>query len=492
MALIDIRNVTFRYDTSYQYIFENVSFQIDTNWKLGFTGRNGRGKTTFLNLLLNKYEYLGHIDTNYTFTYFPYVVEDQTVYTITIMEDIVGEIEYWKIQKELRLLEVEEEVLYRCFNTLSNGEQTKVLLAALFLKEDEYLLIDEPTNHLDANARKIVSNYLKQKKAYILVSHDRAFLDACIDHILVINKTNIEVQTGTFSTWYQNKKNQDQAEVATNAKLKKEIDRLNKASKQTTSWSDKIEKSKNGQRVSGLRPDRGFIGHKSAKMMQRAKNTQRRQQEAVEQKSTLLKNIEEYEDLKIHPLKYPSHTLVVLDHVSIYYDRKEVCKDISFVVEQGQRICLNGKNGCGKSSILKLIEGQDITYSGTLKKGSQLVIAKVEQDTSHLQGSLDQYAIDNQIDQTLFKTILRKLDFSREQFENTIETYSGGQKKKVLLAKALSMSAHLYIFDEPLNYIDVFSRIQIEKVIKNSQATILFVEHDQVFKETIATNTINI
>ena len=492
MALIDIRNLSFRYDTSYEYIFENVSFQIDTNWKLGFTGRNGRGKTTFLNLLLKKYEYRGTIDTTYSFTYFPYEVEDKTQYTINIIEEIVPNIEYWQIQKELNILEVNEDVLYRPFDTLSNGEQTKVLLAALFLKENEYLLIDEPTNHLDQEARMIVSQYLKQKKSFILVSHDRAFLDNCIDHILAINKTNIEIQAGTFSSWYQNKRNQDHLELATNTKLKKDIHRLQQAAKRTANWSDKVEATKKGTKIAGLRPDRGYIGHKAAKMMQRAKNVEKRQTEALKQKNMLLKNIEEYEDLKIQALKYPSKVLVSLDNVSIFYDDKEVCSGISFIIEQGQRICLNGKNGCGKSSILKVIEGKDIKHTGSVKIGNQLVISKVEQDTSHLSGSLKEYAIEKGIDEALFKTILRKLDFSREQFEKRIETYSGGQKKKVLLAGALALPAHLYIFDEPLNYIDIFSRIQIEKVIKNSNATILFVEHDTIFKETIATKIINI
>ncbi|MEL7658289.1 MAG: ATP-binding cassette domain-containing protein, partial [Bacillota bacterium] len=194
MSLININNLTFSYDSSFDYIFENVSFQIDTNWKLGLTGRNGRGKTTFLNLLMGRYEYTGSIQTSVSFDYFPYEAGDKNRDTLQIVEEIVLEYEYWRLQKELSLLDVDEEVLYRPFQTLSNGEQTKVLLAALFLKESNFLLIDEPTNHLDLNAREKVGQYLNSKKGFILVSHDRAFLDQCIDHILSINKNNIEIQ----------------------------------------------------------------------------------------------------------------------------------------------------------------------------------------------------------------------------------------------------------------------------------------------------------
>ena len=221
MSLINIQNLTFAYEGSYDNVFENVSFQIDTDWKLGFTGRNGRGKTTFLKLLLGKYSYSGTISASVNFEYFPYKVADKSVNTIDIVEQIYPDYEYWQIVKELNLLQVDEEVLYRPFETLSNGEQTKVLLAVMFLKENSFLLIDEPTNHLDLQARETVSRYLNGKKGFILVSHDRAFLDGCIDHVLSINKTDIEIQQGNFSSWMANKTLQDNFELSENAKLKK-------------------------------------------------------------------------------------------------------------------------------------------------------------------------------------------------------------------------------------------------------------------------------
>ncbi|HXK78443.1 MAG TPA: ATP-binding cassette domain-containing protein, partial [Oscillospiraceae bacterium] len=135
MSLIDISNLTFAYEGSYDNIFENVSFQIDTDWKLGFTGRNGRGKTTFLNLLLGKYPYHGTISASVAFEYFPFEVTDKSKDALGVVEDIDGSLPRWELLRELSLLELGEEVLYRPFGTLSNGEQTKVLLAALFLKE---------------------------------------------------------------------------------------------------------------------------------------------------------------------------------------------------------------------------------------------------------------------------------------------------------------------------------------------------------------------
>ncbi|OPX85539.1 MAG: putative ABC transporter ATP-binding protein YheS [Pelotomaculum sp. PtaB.Bin104] len=492
MSLISVTNLTFAYEGSYDNIFENVSFKIDTNWKLGFTGRNGRGKTTFLNLLLGKYKYSGNISANVNFEYFPFEVINKENDTINVIEHICQDYLFWELMRELSLLQVSEDVLYRPFNTLSNGEQTKILLAALFLKENSFLLIDEPTNHLDLNARKIVSDYLGTKRGFILVSHDRMFLDNCIDHILSINKTNIEIQKGNFSSWWENKVMQDNFELAENEKLRKDIKRLSAAIRRTSDWSGKVEKTKYGNKNSGIKPDKGYIGHKAAKMMKRSKAIESRQQSAIEERSKLLKNIESSDKVKIFQIKYHADRLAELEDVSIFYGEKMACQSVSFTIEQSDRIALWGKNGSGKSSLIKLICGENINYTGSFRKGSQLKISYVSQGTSHLRGNLTEYASDNNIDESLFKAILRKLDFYRVQFEKDMSDFSGGQKKKVLIAKSLCEKAHLYVWDEPLNFIDVISRMQIEELLLEYSPTILFVEHDSKFCKNIATKIIEL
>lgn len=492
MSLIKVTNLTFAYDGSYDNIFENVSFQIDTDWKLGFTGRNGRGKTTFFNLLLGKYEYSGNISANVSFEYFPFNVVNKENSTIDVISDIFPDYLHWKLMRELSFLELSEDILYRPFDSLSYGEQTKVLLATLFLKENSFLLIDEPTNHLDMNARKIVSDYLNTKSGFILVSHDRSFLDNCVDHVLSVNKTNIEIQKGNFSGWWENKKRQDSFELAENEKLRKDITRLKDSAKRTSSWSHEVEKTKNGTTNSGSKLDKGYVGHKAAKMMKRSKSIENRQQSAIDEKSKLLKNIENCDSLKIFQLAYHKNRLAELENVSIFYGDTMVCKDVSFTIEQGERIALIGKNGSGKSSIIKLICGEDINYTGVFKKGSQLKISYVSQDTSHLQGNLTDYAANNEIDESLFKSILRKLDFSRVQFEKDMSAFSGGQKKKVLIAKSLCEKVHLHIWDEPLNFIDIISRMQIEELLLEYSPTLLFVEHDREFYKNIATKIVEL
>lgn len=484
--MIKAENLTFSYPGSYDNIFENVNFTIDTDWKLGFVGRNGRGKTTFLNLLLGKHEYSGRIISSVEFDYFPYPVEDRQRLTNEVLEDVCPDAEDWEIIRELSYLSVGDDVLWRQFDTLSGGEQTKVLLAALFLREGHFLLIDEPTNHLDTEARRMVAEYLEKKKGFILVSHDRRFLDGCVDHILSINRSNIEVQSGNFSTWFSGFENRQESEKSRNEHLKKDIKRLRESAQRTSAWSDKVESSKTGAY------DKGFIGHKAAKMMKRSKAIEARQESAIAEKSKLLKNVEEADPLKIHPLEYHSETLAVLSDVQVIYDGRTICGPVSFEIKQGERIALDGINGCGKSSLLKLIVGEDIGYSGKMTIGSGVTISYVSQDTSDLCGSLTDYAEKYGIDESLFKSILRKMDFERIQFEKDMADFSGGQKKKVLLSRSLCEHAHIYIWDEPLNFIDLYTRMQIEDLITEYAPTMLFVEHDIAFRESAANKVIGI
>lgn len=324
MAQINVSNLTFGYEGSYDTIFENVSFSIDTSWKLGFVGRNGKGKTTFLQLLLGKYEYQGAITRSVVFDYFPYPVKQKDLERTAaeLMEDWKAGVESWRVLCELEKVDMDAELLYRPFGTLSFGERTRVMLAVLFSGENE----------------------------------------------------------------------------------------------------------------------------------------------------------------------------------------------------QGDRVFLKGKNGCGKSSLIKYIltqnlqnssnggiekrkitmsgcenlSGENIMATGTCSIASNLVISYINQDTSHLSGTLKEFAKKQEIDEPMLLSMLRSLDLDREQFVKNMEEFSEGQKKKVLIAASLLTPAHLYLWDEPLNYIDVFSRMQIEKLIAQFQPTMLIVEHDARFARKLATKVVEL
>ncbi|MCI8481936.1 MAG: ABC-F type ribosomal protection protein [Clostridia bacterium] len=490
MSLITVNNLTFQYEGSISNIFENVTFHIDTDWKLGLIGRNGKGKTTFLKLLMGEYEYKGNITKSVEFDYFPYEVKNKEKMTIEIINQIVPQVEDWEIIKELNLLNTSPEILYRAFQILSGGEQIKVLLASLFLKENHFLLIDEPTNHLDCQTRDNLVEYLNKKKGFILVSHDRKFLDKVVDHIISINNTNIDIQKENFSSWQENKDAQDKFELTQNEKLQKDIVRLEIASKNTANWSNKIEKSKYNTTNSGSSIDRGYVGHQSAKMMKKSKVIEKRIGKSIEQKSNLLHNIDKNASLKIIPKENRKNPLIIANNLQIIYQEKAIFHKTSFEIKNGDRIAITGKNGVGKSSLLKLIMGDNIPYIGNLKLTNDLITSYVSQSTEQLKGKLKEFSRKSKIDEGVFKAMLSKMGFSGSEFEKDISQLSEGQKKKIMLAKSISETANIYIWDEPLNYIDILTRIQIEEAILKYRPTIVFVEHDEAFIKKVVTRVV--
>ena len=508
MSQIKVNNLTFYYEESYDNIFENVTFSIDTDWKLGFIGRNGKGKTTFLELLLGRYSYKGSIDASVKFEYFPYQITEQQMQlsAADFVEEIKAGCETWRVICELSQLGESAEILYRTYNTLSFGERTKILLAVLFSGENDFLLIDEPTSHLDYVARESVKMYLASKKGFVLVSHDRDLLDSCIDHVLVLNRKTIEVQSGNFSSWWENKQRKDQFAIAEDEKHRKEIKKLKQAARRTSEWADKSERTKIGfdpiKEHDRSVDTRSFIGAKTKKMQSRVKQIEKRIGREIEEKADLLQDLESTKDLKLTQLIHHKNTLVNITDYTLQYTGAivPVFTDLTLSIKRGERIALHGENGCGKSTIIKSIlqksgfgdVGTAFLEERICEVASGLAISYVNQDTADLRGGISEFCEEHHLDKSMFCTILRHLDFERNQFSKNMENYSEGQKKKVLLAASLLTPAHLYIWDEPLNYIDVFSRMQIEKLLLEYQPTMLFVEHDIKFREKIATKIIKL
>lgn len=485
MSMIQIRGLSFSYGA--QTVFEDVDLTLDTDWKLGFTGRNGRGKTTFLKILAGRLAAAGKISANVGFEYFPYPAPYGTA------EELFGTLapdaQLWQIKRELFALGLDENALYAPFASLSEGEKTKTMIAAMFLKENAFLLVDEPTNHLDERGRETLAAYLRKKSGFIVVSHDRAFLDGFCDHILSLNRTGIEVRKGDFSAYLADKTAREDNERAENKRLRSEISALEQSARRTKEWGERVEKSKT-EKVAGLKPDKGHVGAMAAKMMKRAKSTERQKERAAAEKRSLLKDAEFVGNLKLSPLPYRAETVCALSHVRVRYGEREVLSDFSLAVRRGEAVRLSGANGCGKSTVLRLLTGEIRCDAGEISRSKDLVISYLPQTLPDSPLTPARYAESLCADPALFLAILNKFDFKSELFGFPVASFSDGQKKKVALAASLSKSAHLYVWDEPLNFLDVISRMQIQELLLAYRPTLLFVEHDAAFCKAVATRTV--
>ena len=479
MALINIRDLKFGYDGSDTLLFDGISIGIDTEWKLALAGRNGRGKTTFFKLLQGQLQYEGII------TGVPHVV--------TFPCEEISLDEEWKIRKELNLMNTDPDIVYRPPDTLSGGERTKLMLAYLFSDEANYPLIDEPTNHLDQEGREALAAYLASKDGFIVISHDRHFLDMCTDHTLMITKTGVELTASSFSTWWDNNEKRMQGEAERNEQLRKEMGKLDAAMKKNAAWSAKAERSKNRAHASSkVQEDhfrRAYEGKKASKLMSLAKNLEDRNERKMEEKKGLLKDLEKSEKLKITGTAHHNKTPIIIKDLVLRRDGFEVAGPLSLTVEQGEKIRIKGPNGCGKSTLLKFIAGQEkdhITGEGDIYIAPGLKISFVSQDTEHLKGTIGDIAAERGCDKTQFSTILVKMGLDKDLLYSDILTFSLGQKKFVATALSLCEKADIYIWDEPLNFIDVYLREEIKRLVTESDITLLFVEHDQAFGEAVA------
>lgn len=494
MSSIKISNLSFRYEDSSDKIFNNLNLDLDSSWRLGLVGRNGRGKTTFLNLLIRKISGLGKIQTKLNFSYYPVAISDPNNIALYELQSQV-QFEQWQLERELNLLGADSNLIWQPFNTLSGGERTKILLALSFTNQDSFPLIDEPTNHLDEASRKEVSNYLRgHRQGYIVVSHDRDFLNQVTDHILAIENSEIHLYQGNFSTYEEVKKTRDEFNREKNQKLAGEISNLHNQKEQFYHWAQKIEaKKKLGQKTQYIinrrsRINKAALGHASAKMMKKSISARNRMDKRIEEKEGLMVNIEDVPRLTMN--FHPNYHQVLLEikDLNLSIQDKELFTDLNLVVKNHGVVSLEGKNGSGKSTLLKLLLGKarEVSYWGKYRLANGISISYLPQDFTIYKGSLKSFAQEHHLLYEDLLNVLKKMGFPRESFKTPIEEMSMGQKKRVALAKSLVEKADLYLWDEPANYLDVFNQDQLIRLLKEVKPAMLLVEHDEYFIEQVA------
>lgn len=526
MSIIKINSLTFYYPESTDKIFDKLNLNIDTRWKLGLIGKNGRGKTTLMSLINQKLiPVSGEIRTKVKTFYFPFTPASNEMRTFDIIKESIAPFRYWekkmnllsrkadkesmelyaeimekyqsqegyeidsKIEKEISYMKMSNDLLKREFRTLSLGERTRALITALFLKKNSFPLIDEPTDHLDMNGRLILGEYLSQKRGFILASHDRNFLDLCIDHVLSINKSDVRINKGNYSQWKNNMDIEEEYELRKNENLRREIKSLENAAKKRRIWSNAKEKEIIG--ATTLKPNKGYISHKSAKLMKRALHIEARIDDKIEEKKSLLKNLEDKRKLKLNNKSKSSEILISVCNAGFKYESKIIFDNVTFDVKRGERVAILGNNGSGKTSLLKAILKEIELVEGNIYMPNFVKVSYSRQDPFWNIGMLRDHLKNSHIDETQFRNILGVMGAWGEIFDRPLETFSRGELKKVELCRSFINTGSLLIWDEPMNYLDVMSREQIENVILEYKPSMLFTEHDITFVENIATSSLS-
>lgn len=528
MAQIEIRNMTFYYDDFYHPVFENLSMNLDTDWKLALIGRNGRGKTTLLRLLEGSLEpSSGVIKRQGSVSYFPYSYHAKYSKTLDVVKECIegiktleeqmeaygtglsseDEEKYCKlieqydnvggyemesqICRELAQMHLPAELLERDFSSLSGGEQTCMLIIALFLRKDAFVLLDEPTNHLDREKKEYLKKYLRKKKGYLIASHDTLFLDAVSDHILAINKTDVCIEQGNYSAWRKNVEMKEQFELRTKQRLMQEIGQLERQSQMTRNWSDIGNKQKysfaSNARTNGTRA-----------YMRQAKAAEQQIRENLEKKKLLLRNMEEEKQLSIYQDILETDCLLSAENIRYAYKNEQpVFENLSIRIYPGDKIWIRGFNGAGKTTLLKVLSGKlqgpDIHYEEGIS------IAYLSQEPACRTGNVKEYIreyLRREDDFTItygkFLEFCALFDLPEDFARRPLETLSSGELKKTDIARVLSMNHQILFLDEPLNYMDVYFKAQLETALSDEELTLVFVEHNEEFGRRIANKIIEL
>ena len=530
MSTIICRHLSFGYRGAEDNVLEDLDLVIDTQWRSALVGRNGRGKTTLLRLINGELEPdRGAIEQSRRTAYFPRAVADPHQAVRNVVKDAVAPFRKWEaemddlladgsdealnaygevldafqeaggysveagIEAELATLGIGETYWERTFSSLSGGERTRCLLASLFVPggssgpdSSTFALIDEPTNHLDRDGRRFLADYLRTKAGFLLVSHDRAFLEACCDHVVALNRDTVEVERTLYSAWRERFRQRLARQRADNAALKQEIARLGQVATDRRAGALKRESEK------GAHVDKGFISARAKRQMRKAVSAERRAENAAEERRLTLVDVEKDRRLALPGSSRKVGSLVVANDFGLWRGDKAVFDKVSFTVSPGDRVAVVGPNGCGKTSLLDQIERAPYRHTGTLYKPGHVAVARTFQHPQWSTGLLPEHLQDGGVDESRFRQVMAVLGVRGGVLDGRIEDLSHGQRKKIDLARSFLASADLLLWDEPLNFIDIDAREQIEEVLLSDQPTVMFVEHDAAFVERVATEVINL
>lgn len=487
--MLEISNIEKEYAD--KLLFKKLNLTIYDGEKVGIVGSNGSGKTTLLRIMAGVCKPdIGTVSTNDTIGY----LQQITAYTeedfiqISANPDVVKE--FLKIKNKLHIDDTIDFNPDR-LKSLSGGEKTKLMLASILSENPSVLMLDEPTNHLDQEGVEwLISTLNEYNGTIIVVSHDRYFLNNVVYRIIEIENGNVNDYYGNYDDYYNQKeqelikkKQQYAKQLSLEKKIDKQIDRLNQ-------WSVKAEKD--SRRQGGMMSDSRITGAQTkaqvsaTKLARQAKAKVSRLEQCKE--NFIDKPYEEHEVFyKIQSNPIGSKILINAEDLSKKFGDRVLFEKSNFVIKAGEKVALKGANGCGKTTLLKIILGEE-DYQGLLWKAPTLKIAYLSQDVLDMNEDITVMQFSQNGDseyRTKFLTNLINMNMSKQVFDRKISTLSLGERMRIKMNETILQDFNLLILDEPTNHLDLPNKIFMEKILKNYKGSLILVSHDKTLCQNI-------
>ena len=363
-----------------------------------------------------------------------------------------------------------EEDLHKSADQLSGGQKTKLLLVKLLLSEPDVMLLDEPTNHLDAKTCEWLENYIiSSKKTFLIISHDRYFLDKITNKTLEIAHGVSEMYEGNYTTFREKKKALDEAKLKHYNLQQKEIARLEAFIENQRKWNR----------------EKNIIAAES-------------RQKTIDKMVKLEKPKEKEKGItfSISHSGAMSHDVLSVRNLSMSYPNKPLFSNLSFEVKRGEKLFIIGKNGCGKSTLLKILTGREKQNGGIFELGYNQTIGYYDQEQQLLDQSstvIDElWSVYADKTNTEIRSMLARFGFRGDDVFKSISVLSGGERARLSIAKMVACGISLLVLDEPTNHLDIDSREMLESALNEYDGTIITVSHDRYFIKNLATAILEI
>ena len=464
--MITINNLSKSYGT--RVLFDNLSFNVGKGEKVGLVGRNGYGKTTLLKMITGEVEFDSgeiQIPKNYKIGYlkqhldFKYNTIIDEVASVLPKEETENK---WKAEKIWFGLGFSKNDLQKNPSIFSGGYKIRLNLAKILLSDSDMLLLDEPNNYLDIVAIRWLVKFLKTlKKELILITHDRAFMDQVVTHTVAIHRNKARKVEGNTEKLYEQITKEEEIYEKTRINVEKKR-------KKTELF---IRRFRAKARLAGMVQSRIKCLEKQEDMQQ------------LTELETL--------DFSFNSLDFPANKMISVYSLKFGYTANDILiNNLNLDVLKNERICIIGKNGKGKSTLLKLLANRLKPLSGNIKIHPELKIGYfVQSDVAQLNDEstiYDSVVSANTNMPQLARNICGAMMFSGNDMNKKIKVLSGGEKSRVLLGKILAKPAHLLLLDEPTNHLDLESTESLIDAINNFKGSVIIVTHNEQLLHSVA------